>query len=319
MKGIRVHQPGGPEAMEYVDIELAGPGPGEAVVHVEAIGVNFIDVYHRTGLYPLPLPFTPGSEAAGVVEAIGPGVTEVQVGDRVVYSHVGSYAERALVPAAKLVTLPDGIDSRTAAAALLQGLTAQYLTTSTYPLKGGEKILIHAAAGGVGGILVQMAKARGAYVFATASTQKLDVVREAGADYVIDYSTTDFEAEVMRETNGEGLDVVYDSVGRTTFDGSLNCVRVRGMLVMYGQSSGPVPPFDVLKLARKSNFLTRPTLGHYTAKRDELLWRSKELFDAILSGAVKIRVDRTIPLSEVGEAHRLLESRQTIGKLVLVP
>jgi NADPH2:quinone reductase len=319
VKGIRVYQPGGPEAMEYVDIDLAAPGPGEAVVRVEAIGVNFIDVYHRTGLYPLPLPFTPGSEAAGVVEAIGPGVTEVQVGDRVVYSHVGSYAERALVPATKLVTLPEGIDARTAAAALLQGVTAQYLTSSTYPLQGGEKVLIHAAAGGVGGILVQMAKARGSYVYATASTSKLDVVREAGADYVIDYTTTDFEAEIMRETNGEGLDVVYDSVGRTTFDSSLNCVRVRGMLVMYGQSSGPVPPFDVLRLAKKSIYLTRPTLVHFTTKRDELLARSRELFDAILSGAVRIRVDRTIPLSEAGEAHRLLESRKTVGKLVLVP
>ncbi len=319
MKAIRVSQPGGPEAMEYVDIDPPKAGPGEALVRIEAIGVNYIDVYHRTGLYPLPTPFTPGSEAAGVVEEIGADVAEIKVGDRVVYSHVGSYAEQAVVPAAKLVPLPDGLDSRTAAAALLQGLTAHYLTTSTYPLKGGEKVLVHAAAGGVGGILVQMAKSFGAYVFATASTSKLDIVREAGADVIIDYTTSDFEAEILRHTNGEGLDVVYDSVGKTTFDGSLNCVRVRGMLVMYGQSSGPVPAFDVLRLAKKSTYLTRPTLGHYTAKRDELVLRSKELFDAILAGGVQIRIDRELSLPDAGEAHRLLESRQTVGKLILIP
>jgi NADPH2:quinone reductase len=319
VKAIRVSKPGGPEAMEYLDVDPPSPAVGEALVRIEAVGLNYIDVYHRTGLYPLPLPFTPGSEAAGVVEQVGPDVAEVKVGDRVVYSHVGSYAERAVVPAAKLVAVPDGIDARTAAAALLQGLTAHYLTTSTYPLEGGEKILVHAGAGGVGGILIQMAKSRGAYVFSTASTSKLDIVREAGADTVIDYTTTDFEAEILRHTNGEGLDVVFDSVGRTTFDGSLNCVKVRGMLVMYGQSSGPVPPFDVLRLAKKSAFLTRPTLGHYSAKRDELLWRSRELFESILSGTVRIRIDREIPLREAGEAHRLLESRQTAGKLILIP
>lgn len=319
MKAIKVSSPGGPEAMVYQDVATSAPGPGEALVRIEAIGVNYIDVYHRTGLYPLPIPFTPGSEAAGVVEDVGPDVREIGRGDRVVYSHVGSYTEHAVVPAAKLVPLPDGIDARTAAAALLQGLTAHYLTTSTYPLRGGEKVLVQAAAGGVGGILVQMAKLRGAYVFGTASTSKLDIVREAGADHVIDYTSADFEAEVMERTAGAGLEVVYDSVGKTTFDGSLSCVKARGMLVMYGQSSGPVPPFDVLRLAKKSIFLTRPTLAHYTAQRDELLWRSGELFDAIRSGAVRIRIDREIPLSEAGEAHRLLEGRKTAGKVLLIP
>lgn len=319
VKGIRVSQPGGPEALEYVELPIIAPGGGEAAVRIEAAGINFIDVYHRTGLYPLPTPFVPGSEAAGVVVEVGPGVTEVKVGDRVAFTHLGSYAERTNVPVAKLVPIPEGVDFRTAAAALLQGLTANYLTTGTYPLKGGEQVLIHAAAGGVGGILVQMAKARGATVFATASTAKLDIVREAGADRVIDYTREDFRSIILEETGGAGLDVVYDSVGQTTFDGSLDCVRSRGMLVMFGQSSGPVPPFDVLRLSKKSIFLTRPTLGHYVATRDELLRRAGELFDDILSGAVRIRIDRVLPLSDAAEAHRLLESRRTVGKLVLIP
>jgi NADPH2:quinone reductase len=319
VKGIRVSTPGGPDSMQYVEFERPAPGEGEALVRIEAIGVNYLDVYHRTGLYPLPSPFTPGSEAAGVVEEVGPGVTHAKVGDRVCYSHIGAYAEYAVVPAGKLVPLPAGIDSRTAAAALLQGATAQYLTQSTFPLKGGEKVLIHAAAGGVGGILVQMAKRLGAYVFGTASTTKLDLVREAGADVVIDYTKEDFEAIVMQETGGVGLDVVYDSVGQTTFDKSLNCVKTRGMLVMFGQSSGPVQPFDVLRLSKKSTFLTRPSLGHYIAEREELLWRASELFEAIEDGSVKIRIDRELPLSAAGEAHTLLESRQTAGKLVLIP
>lgn len=319
MKAIRVTEPGGPHAMEYVDVEVPAPGATEVLVRIEAIGVNYIDVYHRTGLYPLPTPFTPGSEAAGVVEAVGDRVTLVKPGDRVAYSYVGSYAEHAIVPESRLVPLPDGIDTRTAAAALLQGLTAQYLTTGTYPLKSGEKVLVHAAAGGTGGILVQMCKAIGAYVFATASTPKLDIAREVGADRVIDYTKEDFEAVILEATNDEGLDVVYDSVGRDTFDGSLNCVRTRGMLVMFGQSSGPVPPFDILRLSRKSTFLARPTLAHYSAEREELLDRSRKLFDAIGSGQVRIRVDRELPLSEAPEAHRLLEGRKTMGKLLLIP
>jgi NADPH:quinone reductase len=320
VKAIRVASPGGPEAMEYLEVAAPEPGAGEVVVRVEAIGVNFIDVYHRTGLYPQPGPFIPGSEAAGVVESVGDGVEVAAPGDRVAYTHLGSYAEYAVVPATKLVPLPDGIDTRTAAAALLQGLTAHYLTTSTYPLEGGEKVLVHAAAGGVGGILVQMAKRRGAFVFATASTAKLEIAREAGADVVIDYTTADFEQEVMRRVvDAGGLEVVYDSVGKATFERSLACVRPRGMLVMYGQSSGPVPPFDVLMLSKKSAFLTRPTLVHHVQDRAELLWRARELFDATQSGDLRIRIDRELPLRDAAEAHRLLEGRATAGKLLLIP
>lgn len=319
MKGIRVTTPGGAEALQYVEFDRPVPAAGEALVRIEAIGVNYIDVYHRTGLYPLPNPFTPGSEAAGVVEEVGSGVTQVKVGDRVCYSHIGAYAEYSVVSAGKLVPVPDGIDSRTAAAALLQGVTAQYLTKTTYPLKGGEKVLIHAAAGGVGGILVQMAKRLGAYVFGTASTTKLELVRQAGADVVIDYTKEDFEAIVTEKTGGAGLEVVFDSVGQTTFDKSLNCVKPRGMLVMFGQSSGPVQPFDVLRLAKKSAYLTRPSLAHFIADREELLWRASELFEAIEAGAVTIRIDRELPLSSAGEAHTLLEGRKTAGKLILIP
>jgi NADPH:quinone reductase len=319
VKAIRVATPGGPEALEYVDVERPAAGAGELLVQVEAIGVNFIDVYHRTGLYPLPTPFTPGSEAAGVVAEVGEGVEGIAVGDRVGFSVLGSYAEYAVIPAAKAIPLPEGIDARSAAAALLQGMTAHYLSTSTFPLKQGDTALVHAAAGGVGGILVQMAKQRGAKVFGTASTTKLDLVREAGADVAIDYSSEDFEEVVMRETAGVGVDVVYDSVARETFDRSLNCVATRGMLVMYGNSSGPVPPFDVLRLAKRSIFLTRPTLGHYTATREELLMRAEELFSSIVAGTLTLRIDRELPLEQAGEAHRLLEGRKTAGKLLLIP
>jgi NADPH:quinone reductase len=305
--------------MRLVELDLKPPAAGEALVRIEAIGVNFIDVYHRSGLYPLEAPFTPGTEAAGVVEAVGPDVREVRVGDRVAFIHLGAYADHALVPAARLVVLPDSIDSRTAAAALLQGITAQYLTASTYPLTRREKVLVHAGAGGVGALLVQMAKRIGAYVFATASTGKMEIARQAGADRVIDYTSEDFEAIVNRETDGAGLEVVYDSVGRTTFDGSIASVRTRGMLVMFGQSSGPVPPFDVLRLAKKSIFLTRPTVAHYTSERDELLWRANELFDAIAAGHVRLRIDRELPLHDAAEAHRLLEGRATAGKIILIP
>jgi NADPH:quinone reductase len=319
VKAIRVTTTGGPEALQLVEVEQPRAEAGQVVVRIEAIGVNFIDVYHRTGLYPLPSPFTPGSEAAGTVFEVGEGVEGVSVGDRVAYSVLGSYAEYAAVPADRLVPLPAGIDSRAAAAALLQGLTAHYLSHSTYPLAEGDSALVHAAAGGVGGILVQMAKQRGARVFATASSSKLDMVREAGADVVIDYTTEDFEEVVMRHTGGTGVNVVYDSVAKDTFDRSLNCVTQRGMLVMYGNSSGPVPPFDVLRLAKRSIFLTRPTLNHYTASRDELLGRSAELFSSIESGAVQLRIDRELPLAEASEAHRLLEGRKTAGKLLLIP
>jgi len=319
VKAIRVGIPGGPEAMEYTEVPTPRPEQGQVLVRIEAIGVNFIDVYHRTGLYPLPTPFTPGMEAGGVVEELGAGVEGVEVGDRVCFQNLGTYAEYAVVAAEKLIPLPDGIDSRTAAAALLQGITAHYLSSSTYPLADGDTTLIHAAAGGVGGILVQMAKRRGAHVFATASSSKLDIVREAGADVVIDYTSKDFEEEVMRETAGRGVDVVYDSVARDTFDRSLNCVTARGMLVMYGNSSGPVPPFDVLRLARGSIFLTRPVVAHHVRTREELLTRTDELFSLILSGAVRLRIDRELPLSEAAAAHRLLESRQSAGKILLIP
>jgi NADPH2:quinone reductase len=237
----------------------------------------------------------------------------------VAFSHLGSYAQYAIVPATKLVPLPDEIDFRTAAVGLLQGVTAQYLTTSTLALQSGQKALIHAAAGGVGGILVQLAKARGAYVFGTASTPKLDIVREAGADLAIDYTTDDFVKRVLDETSGEGVDVVYDSVGKTTLERSLDCLKVRGMLVSFGQSSGPAPPIEVLRLSPKSLFLTRPVLAHYSAERTELLWRASELFTAISSGTVRIRIDRELPLSRAAEAHSLLESRGTSGKIILIP
>ncbi|HEV7920125.1 MAG TPA: quinone oxidoreductase [Thermoanaerobaculia bacterium] len=320
MKAIRVSRNGGPEVLEYAEVEKPAPKGGEALVKLEAIGVNFIDVYHRTGLYPMPLPFTPGSEGAGVVEAVGGGATEVQPGDRVAWAGVrGAYAEYAIVAADKLVPLPDSIDARAAAAAMLQGMTAHYLINSTFVLREGHTALVHAAAGGVGGILVQMAKARGARVFGTASTTKLDIVHGDGADAVIDYTTQDFQAEVMRLTDGRGVDVVYDSVGRTTFDKSLESLATRGMLALFGQSSGTVPALEPSRLAKKAAFLTRPSLGHYTEKREELLWRARDLFADLESGKVRLRIDRELPLREAGEAHRLLEGRKTAGKALLIP
>lgn len=319
MKGIRVSTPGSSDALQYTEWDTPQAGKGEALVRLEAIGVNFIDIYHRMGLYPLPTPFTPGSEGAGVVEAVGPDVTDVKPGDRVGFYSIGAYAEYAVVPADKLIPLPEGIDARTAAAAILQGLTAHYLAHSTHPLKQGEKILVHAAAGGVGGLLVQMAKQRGAFVYGTASTSKLDVAKEAGVDVLIDYTKEDFEQRILADTDGAGLDVVYDSVAKDTFDRSLNCVKLRGLLVMFGNSSGPVPPFDVLRLAKKGVYLTRPSLGHYIATREETLWRSRELFELIQSGKVKLNIDRELSLEEAGKAQDLLEGRKTAGKLLLIP
>lgn len=319
MKAIQVTTPGGSEALQYVEVDVPSPRAGEALVRIEASGVNFIDVYHRMGLYPLPTPFTPGSEGAGVVEAVGDGVTHVQVGDRVGFYSIGSYADYAVVPADKLASLPDDIDARTAAASILQGLTAHYLAFSTHRIQEGEKVLIHAAAGGVGGLLVQMAKAAGAFVYGTASTSKLDIARESGVDVVIDYTQTDFEKQILEETNGQGLDVVYDSVAKETFDRSLNCVKRRGLLVMYGNASGPVPPFDILRLAKNSIFLTRPTLGAYAADQEELRWRTGELFSLIRDGSVKLRIDSELPLSEAAQAHDLLEGRKSAGKLILIP
>jgi len=318
MHAIRISHTGGPEVLEWVDVDMPRLKPGEALIRLEAIGINYIDVYHRIGLYPMPTPFTPGSEAAGVVE--DPGETSLKKGDRVAYAMVpGAYAEYAAVPESKAVPLPAGLDAKTAAAAMLQGMTAHYLVDGAFHLQRGQRALVHAAAGGVGGILVQMCKQRGAFVFGTASTHKLDIARGDGADVVIDYTKTDFAEVVMRETKDAGVDVVYDSVGKTTFDKSLDCVALRGSLILYGQSSGPVPPFDPARLAKRGAFLTRPSLAHYTHTREELLWRSRELFEAIESGAVKLRIAKEFPLREAAEAHRLLESRNAAGKLLLIP
>ena len=322
MKAIRVHEFGGPEALRYEDLPTPEPDQGEVLVKIAAAGVNYIDIYHRTGLYPLSLPITLGLEAAGVVEAVGPGVAEFKLGDPVAFSsQQGAYAEYVVVPAAKLVPVPAELDLNSAAAALLQGMTAHFLTHRTYPLKAGDVALIHAAAGGVGLLLVQMAKQLGATVIGTTSTEeKAQLVREAGADHVILYTQTDFETETKRLTEGRGVDVVYDSVGKTTFDKSLNVLRPRGLMVLFGQASGKVPPFDPGILATKGSlFLTRPMLFHHIATREDLLWHSGELFKWLAAGQLKLRIDRQLPLADAAEAHRLLESRQTAGKLLLIP
>ena len=325
MKAIHVHRYGGPEALVLEELPTPQPGSGQALVKIEAIGVNFIDVYHRTGLYPAPqLPRPMGVEAAGVVEAVGAGVTEVRVGDRVAYASTGApgaYAEYALVPAARLVILPEGVDTRTAAAAMLQGMTAHYLVHSTYPLKRGDACLIHAAAGGVGLLLCQMARRAGARVFGTVSTEeKARLARQAGAEATIRYTEQDFDAEVRRLTNGEGVQVVYDSVAKDTFDKSLNSLAPRGYLILYGQSSGPVPPFDANQLSMKGSlFLTRPTLYHYTRTREELLERAQDVLNRISAGTLKIRIGAIFPLAEAAEAHRQLEGRKTTGKVLLIP
>jgi NADPH2:quinone reductase len=322
MKAIQVKETGGPEKMELVDLPQPVAGPGQALVKIAASGVNFIDVYFRAGLYKVELPATLGSEAAGTVESVGAGVTEFAPGDRVAYAMArGSYAEYAVVPAAQLVKIPAAIDFQTAAAAMLQGMTAHYLTHSTFALKSGDTCLVHAAAGGAGLLLVQMARRIGARVFGTVSTEaKAQLARQAGADEIIFYTQQDFEAEVRRLTGGRGVDVVYDSVGATTFAKSLGCLRPRGMLALFGQSSGPVAPFDPNILnAKGSLFLTRPSLAHHLATREELLWRAGDVLGWIASGELRIRVDRVYPLAEAAEAHRALEGRHTAGKLLLIP
>ncbi|MBS1789022.1 MAG: quinone oxidoreductase [Acidobacteria bacterium] len=322
MKAIVVETCGGPESLVYRDAENPAPKAGEALVKLEAVGLNYIDVYHRTGLYPLPRPFIPGMEAAGTVEAVGEGVTEVAVGDRVAYAmQVGAYAEYATVQSWRLVKVPDGVSSEQAAAAMLQGMTAHYLVTSTYHLKAGETALIHAAAGGVGLLLIQMTKNIGARAIGTVSTEaKAQLARKAGADDIILYTGQDFEAETRRLTDGKGVQVVYDSVGQTTFLKSLNCLSPRGMLALFGQSSGPVAAFDPALLAQKGSlFLTRPSLAAYAATRGELLWRAGELFDWINSGKLKLRIEKTFPLADAAEAHRQLEGRKTTGKVLLIP
>ncbi|HUI54475.1 MAG TPA: quinone oxidoreductase [Bryobacteraceae bacterium] len=320
MKCIQVKETGGPEMMQLVDVPTPKPGPKQALVRIAASGVNYIDVYFRSGLYKADLPITLGNEAAGTVDAVGSEVTEVAPGDRVAYAMArGSYAEYALVPAAQLVKLPGHLDFTTAAAAMLQGMTAHYLTHSTYTLKSGDACLVHAAAGGAGGLIAQMAKMLGARVFGTVSTEeKAQVARASGVDEAIIYTRQDFEAEVRRLTDGRGVDVVYDSVGKTTFDKSLNCLRPRGVLALFGQSSGPVPLFDASILnAKGSLFLTRPSLAHHALTRDELLWRAGDVLGWVASGKLKLRIDRTYPLAEAAAAHRDLESRRTAGKLLL--
>lgn len=322
MKAIRVHEPGGPEVLKLETVPEPNPGPGEARVRLEASGVNFIDVYHRTGLYKNPLPFTPGMEGAGMVEAVGAGVLELKPGDRVSFAMtLGAYAEKVLVPAWKLVPVPAGVDTATAAALMLQGMTAHYLTHSTFRLEPGHKALVHAAAGGVGLLLVQIAKRSGAHVIGTVSTEaKAQLALKAGADQVVVYMSQDFEAEVKKLTGGRGVDVVYDSVGIATYEKSLLSLAPRGMLVLYGQSSGAVPPIDPLQLsARGSLFLTRPSLAHYTQDRTELLARAGDLFGWIARRELDVRIEKRLSLAEAADAHRLLESRQTAGKLLLIP
>ncbi len=322
MKAIRVKTIGGPEVLTLEDVPEPKPGPGEAVVKLEAAGLNYIDVYYRTGLYKTQFPFTLGVEGGGVVAEVGPNVTEVKAGDRVAYTGVlGAYAQFAAVPAARLVKLPEGLDGKMGAAVMLQGMTAHYLSHTTYPLKSGDWCLVHAAAGGVGLLLCQMAKMRGARVIGTVSTEaKAKLAREAGADEVILYTTQDFEAEVKRITGGAGVPVVYDSVGKTTFDKSLNCLAMRGVMALYGQSSGPVPPLDPSILNQKGSlFLTRPSLVHHTATREELLQRSGDVLGWIKAGKLKVRIDLTLPLARAADGHRQLEGRQTTGKVLLIP
>ena len=322
MKAVRIHKYGGPEVLTYEDIPVPEPKTGEARVKIEAIGLNFIDIYQRTGLYPLQTPFTLGMEGAGAVDAIGDGVTDVKAGDRVAYAMIlGSYAEYAIVPAAKLAPLPANVDMKSAAALMLQGMTAHYLTHSTYQLKSGDTALIHAAAGGVGLLLVQIAKMLGARVIGTVGTEaKAQLAKQAGADETILYAKTDFLTEVKKLTDGKGVNIVYDSVGATTFEKSLDCLRPRGYLALFGQSSGPVAPLDPGKLAAKGSlFLTRPTLAHYMLDRAELLARADDLFNWTAAGKLKLRIESTLPLQDAAQAHRLLEGRKTTGKVVLVP
>ena len=322
MKAIQIKQTGGPEVMEYVDLPIPQAKPNEAVVKIAAAGINFIDVYNREGRYKVPLPLVLGQEGAGVVSAMGSEVSGLEAGDRVVYTSVlGSDAEYAAVPADRLVKIPSGVSDREAAATMLQGMTAHYLSHDTYPLKKGETALIHAAAGGVGLLLVQMAHNIGARILATVSTEeKAKLARAAGADEVIFYTQSDFEAETKRLTGGKGVDVIYDSVGKTTFEKGLNLLRPRGMMVLYGGSSGAVPPFEPTTLTAKGSlYLTRPSLGHYIITAEELQQRAAAVFGMIREGKLKLRIEHVYPLAQAVEAHRDLEGRKTTGKLLLIP
>jgi NADPH2:quinone reductase len=322
MKAIRIHASGGPEVMKLEDMPEPQPKAGEAIVKLDAAGLNFIDVYQRSGLYKLELPLTLGLEAAGTVTAVAPGVTEVKVGDKVAYTGVpGAYAQYAAVPAARLVALPQGVSTKQGAAIMLQGMTAHYLACTTYPLKKGDTCLVHAAAGGVGLLLCQIARLRGAKVIGTVSTdEKAKLAREAGADETILYTRQDFAAEVKRITGGKGLQVVYDSVGKDTWEGSLNCLAPRGLIALYGQSSGPIGMIDPQILNTKGSlFLTRPSLNAYIGTREELQQRAGELFGWIRDGKLKLRMEFEFPLKDVAEAHRALEGRKTTGKVLLIP
>lgn len=322
MKAIRIHETGGREVLHLEEIAIPEPGPGEVRVKVEYAGLNFIDIYQRTGQYKLPLPFTPGLEAGGVVDAVGEGVNEVKVGERVAYCMVnGAYAEYAVVPAVKLVPAPASLGLDVVTALMVQGLTAHYLAISTFPLTKGHTALIHAAAGGAGRLLVQVAKRAGARVIATVGTEeKAALARSAGADDVILYTQTDFVSETRRLTGGAGVDVVYDSVGQSTFYGGLDCLRPRGMMVLWGQASGPVGPFDPQILNQKGSlYLTRPSLGAYVATREELLWRANDLFSWVQAGELNVRIDCIFPLTEAAEAHAYIENRRTKGKVLLKP
>jgi len=322
MKAIRIESPGGPEVMKLVDAPTPQPGAGQALVRIEAIGVNFIDIYQRSGMYKLPLPFTPGQEGAGVVEAVGPGVTDVKTGERVAWAGpIGSYATHQAIPAARLVPVPAKLDAKSAAAAMLQGMTAHYLVVDTFSLRPGHSCLIHAAAGGVGQLFCQLARRAGAQVFGTAgSAEKVKLAKEAGAHECIDYRAQDFEAEVKKLTGGAGVNVVYDSVGKDTWEKSLKCLRPRGMLVLFGASSGPTPPIDPQLLAAGGSlYLTRPTLGTYVLTREELMLRAGAVLGAVERGDLKLRIEKTFPLEKARDAHELLASRKTTGKLLLVP
>ncbi len=322
MKAIQVAQTGGPEVLTPVEVPVPTPKPNEAVVQIQASGVNFIDVYFREGRYPAQLPFINGQEASGLVTEVGSEVANLKAGDRVAYtSALGSYAEYAAVPAARLVKIPDALSFEQAAAAMLQGMTAHYLLFSTYKLQKGETALVHAAAGGVGSLLVQMARKIGARVIATAGTEdKAQLARDAGADECIVYTQTDFETETRRLTADKGVHVVYDGVGKATFEKDLNVLRPRGYLVLFGGASGAVPPFDLIKLSQKGSlFITRPTLAHYTATREELEWRANEVLQMIVDGDLKLRIHQVYPLTQAEQAHRDLEGRKTTGKLLLKP
>jgi NADPH:quinone reductase len=322
MKAIQIRETGGPEVLQLVELQIPAPGPGQVLIRVEAIGVNFIEIYFRKGQYKATFPMIPGSEAAGTVEELGPGVNGFKAGDAVASAGVlGSYAEYALVPVGQLVKVPDGLSPEHAAAALLQGMTAHYLAYSTFPLKAGDTALVHAGAGGVGLLLTQMAARIGARVITTVSSpEKAELSREAGASDVILYSEQDFVTEVKRLTSGKGVDVVYDSVGKTTFDGSLNCLRPRGLLALFGGSSGAVPPFDLIQLSGKGSlFVTRPSLWHYISTREELELRAREVFGWAADGSLKLRMAHVFALDEAAQAQADMESRKTSGKILLEP